>query len=117
CVHHAYCRGKKSDDESAERSRMTMYDVWRFTEHHRYDAVIVENVIEARLWEHFDEWQASIEALGYSSKIVYFNSQFALPTPQSRDRMYVVFWRNGVPDPELAFSPTSWCDECQAIVQ
>lgn len=117
CVHHAYCRGKKSDDESAERSRMTMFDVFRFTDFHRYDAVIVENVIEARLWENFDDWFDSICDLGYEGQIVYFNSQFALPTPQSRDRMYVVFWREGVPKPNLNFSPMSWCSECEEIVQ
>jgi DNA (cytosine-5)-methyltransferase 1 len=117
CVHHAYCRGKKSDDASAERSRMTMWDVHRFAEFHRYDAVIVENVIEARLWEPFDEWRAGIEKLGYTSKIVFFNSQFALPTPQSRDRMYVVFWRNGIPAPQLDFEPMSWCSECEIVVK
>lgn len=117
CVHHAYCRGKKSDDESADRSRMTMYDVWRFTEHHMYDAVIVENVIEARLWESFDDWFDAICALGYEGKIVYFNSQFALPTPQSRDRMYVIFWREGVPAPQLDFTPASWCEQCETVVR
>jgi DNA (cytosine-5)-methyltransferase 1 len=117
CVHHAYCRGRKSDDPSAERSRMTMYDVWRFTDFHMYDAIIVENVIEARLWENFDDWFDSICALGYEGQIVYFNSQFALPTPQSRDRMYVVFWRNGVPRPELDFQPLSWCSHCEEVVK
>ena len=73
CVHHAYCRGKKSDDASAERSRMTMWDVWRFADYHRYDAIIVENVIEARLWEPFDEWIQKICDLGYEHQIVYFN--------------------------------------------
>ncbi len=116
CVHHAYCRGKKSDDASAERSRMTMWDVVRFTEFHRYDAIIVENVIEARLWEPFDEWFGKICLLGYQGQIVYFNSQFALPTPQSRDRMYVVFWRNGLAPPMLDFKPTAWCDNCQLVV-
>jgi DNA (cytosine-5)-methyltransferase 1 len=117
CVHHAYCRGRKSDDDSAERSRMTMSDVVRFTEFHRYDAVIVENVIEARLWEPFDRWFEAICNLGYSGRIVYFNSQFALPTPQSRDRMYVVFWRDGLPEPDLDFRPTSWCSNCETIVR
>ena len=117
CVHHAYCRGKKSAEESADRSRMTMYDVWRFTEFHRYDAIIVENVIEARLWESFDDWFDAICALGYDGQIVYFNSQFALPTPQSRDRMYVVFWRDGVPRPELDFAPVSWCSDCEEVVR
>jgi DNA (cytosine-5)-methyltransferase 1 len=116
CVHHAYCRGKKSDDASAERSRMTMWDVLRFTEFHRYDGVIVENVIEARLWEPFDEWFGKICDLGYEGQIVYFNSQFALPTPQSRDRMYVIFWRKGLEAPMLDFKPTSWCDSCQQVV-
>lgn len=116
CVHHAYCRGTKSVDESAERSRMTMNDVVRFTKHHRYDAVIVENVIEARLWEPFDAWFAEIESLGYEGQVVFFNSQFALPTPQSRDRMYCVFWRKGLPKPELNFTPASWCDHCERVV-
>jgi DNA (cytosine-5)-methyltransferase 1 len=116
CVHHAYCRGKKSDDASAERSRMTMWDVFRFTAFHMYDAVIVENVIEARLWEPFDEWFADIEALGYEGQIVYFNSQFALPTPQSRDRMYVVFTRKGALLPQVDFHPPSWCDQCEEVV-
>ena len=116
CVHHAYCRGQKSDDPSAERSRMTMYDVVRFTAFHQYDAVIVENVIEARLWEEFDRWYGSICALGYEGEIVYFNSQFALPTPQSRDRMYVVFWRQGIPQPMLNFKPVAWCERCQEVV-
>lgn len=116
CVHHAYCRGAKSEDESAERSRMTMNDVVRFTAHHRYDAVIVENVIEARLWEPFDDWFQTICNLGYEGKVVFFNSQFALPTPQSRDRMYCVFWRKGLPKPALDFKPPSWCSHCERIV-
>lgn len=118
CVHHAYCRGKKDpDDPAAERSRATMNDVLRFTEYHRYDAVIVENVIEARLWGPFDDWFGAIEDLGYTGQIVYFNSQFALPTPQSRDRMYCVFWRDGVPQPDLDFSPLSWCSNCEEVVK
>jgi DNA (cytosine-5)-methyltransferase 1 len=117
CVHHAYCRGKKSEDESAERSRMTMNDVVRFTRHHRYDAVIVENVIEARLWEPFDAWFEEIESLGYEGQIVFFNSQFALPTPQSRDRMYCVFWRKGLQRPALDFAPLSWCSHCDTTVR
>lgn len=116
CVHHAYCRGKKSTDESAERSRMTMWDVWRFAEFHSYDAIIVENVIEARLWEPFDSWFLAFDVIGYEGQIVYFNSQFALPTPQSRDRMYVVFWKKGVGTPNLDFRPPSWCELCAKVV-
>lgn len=100
CTHHAYCRGPKANTPEAARSRSTFADIVRFTEHHRYDAIVVENVVEARLWceaasrKHgwnpklkeyrcscgvdFDAWYAAMLALGYSARIVYFNSQFAL---------------------------------------
>jgi DNA (cytosine-5)-methyltransferase 1 len=35
----------------------------------------------------------------------------AHPTPQSRDRMYVVFWRRGNRAPDLDFRPAAWCAE------
>src|SRR5438270_3822110 len=126
CVYYTSCRGKQDNSPEAVRSRATFRDVRRFAEYHRYDAVIVENVIEARLWcEHegcrcgaeFDAWLNEMCALGYQAQIVYFNSQFALPTPQSRDRMYVVFWRNGLTPPMLDFAPWSWCPSCQAVTQ
>jgi DNA (cytosine-5)-methyltransferase 1 len=129
CTHQAYCRGPKEYTEDAFRSRATFADIIRFTKHHRYDAVIVENVIEARLWcdelghakgcscgETFDAWFKAMSDIGYGGQIVYFNSQFA-NVPQSRDRMYVVFWRNGVRQPNLDFRPVSWCSSCQTIVR
>lgn len=126
CTNHTSCKGVRDDSPEAQRSRATFSDVVRFTAHHRYDAVIVENVIEARLWcEHkdcacgkeFNDWKQAIEDLGYESQIVYFNSQFASWTPQSRDRMYVVFWRVGARKPELNFSPASWCTSCNDVVR
>jgi site-specific DNA-cytosine methylase len=129
CTHHAYCRGPKALTEEALRSRATFADIIRFTAHHRYDAVIVENVVEARLWcderghrekcscgGTFDTWFRSMTELGYDGQVVYFNSQFALPTPQSRDRMYVVFWRCGMRRPDLGFRPVSWCSSCETVV-
>lgn len=128
CGHHAYCRGAKSYDEEAVRSRATFNDIIRFTAHHRYDAVIVENVVEARLWcdtrghrtkcncgSHFNAWLKAMTALGYRARIVYFNSQFA-SVPQSRDRMYVVLSRNGVREMALDFQPASWCTGCEDVV-
>lgn len=125
CVNHTSCKGQRDEGPEAQRSRATFKDIVRFTAHHRYDAVIVENVVEARLWcEHancacgaeFDAWFKAIIDLGYQGQIVYFNSQFALPTPQSRDRMYIVFWRDGVPAPNLNFRPASWCTSCAEVV-
>lgn len=130
CTHHAYCRGPRDDSPEANRSRSTFGDVVRFTEYHRYDVVIVENVIEARLWcdvkshgrkcscgYHFDRWFKAMLALGYEGRILYFNSQFALPTPQSRDRMYVVFWRKGLRAPNLDFQPYAWCPHCEKVAR
>ncbi|MEU9551972.1 DNA cytosine methyltransferase [Streptomyces werraensis] len=64
CTHHTRARGKKrghdefdgglfatdGTDEAAIRSRATMHDIARFAEHHRYRAIIVENVPDARWW-------------------------------------------------------------------
>jgi DNA (cytosine-5)-methyltransferase 1 len=127
CVNHANCKGKRDDSPEAQRSRATFKDIVRFTAHHRYDVVIVENVVEARLWcEHdncacgaeFDAWFQAMLDEGYEGQIVYFNSQFALPTPQSRDRMYVILsGRRGLPRPNLDFRPLSWCSACQTVVR
>lgn len=92
-----------------ERSRATMVDVIRFSEFHRYQVVIVENVVEIRNWELFDWWIDGMRKLGYEHRAVYLNSMVALPTPQSRDRVYVVFWRRGNPAPDLEIRPLSWC--------
>jgi DNA (cytosine-5)-methyltransferase 1 len=128
CSHHAYCRGPKDYSEAAFRSRATFADIIRWVRHHRYDAVIVENVVEARLWcdelghpekcscgATFEAWVGAMRDLGYEGQVVYFNSQFA-SVPQSRDRMYVVFWRVGARRPNLDFRPVSWCPACATIV-
>lgn len=84
-------------DEAANRSRATMWDVPRFAEYHRYKAIIIENVVDAHRWVQFPAWLMAMDLLGYQHEIVWLNSMHAqgagLPAPQSRDRMYVVFWR------------------------
>lgn len=104
-------------DEAAERSRATMWDVVRFAEHHRYEAVVVENVVDAAKWILFDSWLMAMLSLGYEHQTVWLNSMHAqamgLPAPQSRDRMYVVFWRKGNRRPDLAkwTRPRAFCPE------
>lgn len=87
-------------DEAANRSRATMWDVPRFAEHHRYRAIIIENVVDAAKWIMFPAWLQAMELLGYRHQMVWLNSMHAqvggLPAPQSRDRMYIVFWRSDV---------------------
>jgi len=117
CTNHSSAKTRKAastlwDPRAAdeeERSRATMWDVPRFAEFHRYELVVVENVVEARRWAPFDAWLASMHALGYDHRAVYLNSMVAHPTPQSRDRLYVVFWRRGNRIPDLDFRPVAWC--------
>jgi DNA (cytosine-5)-methyltransferase 1 len=134
CTNHSRAKGKLFDgqpdlfgevlpDDAAERSRATMWDVVRFSEVHRYKAVIVENVVEAARWLPFRAWLLAMESLGYEHHIVYLNSMHAHaagpPAPQSRDRMYVVFWRKGDtrPDFEKWQTPRAWCPACERVVE
>jgi DNA (cytosine-5)-methyltransferase 1 len=100
----------KAPDPSVERSRMGAWDVVNFTEFHRYQVVIVENVLEFTEWELFGHWIKAMRALGYIHQICCFNSQFA-GVPQSRDRVYVVFHRKGNRKPIVDFKPLGQCPE------
>lgn len=133
CTNHSVARGKKRadaqpdlfgevlPDAAAERSRATMWDVPRFAEAHRYQAVIVENVVDAWHWEPFRAWLMAMDCLGYDHATVFLNSMhaqtFGQGAPQSRDRMYVVFWRKGNRAPDLArvTSPNAVCATCGPV--
>lgn len=134
CTNHSVAKGRKRRDSAAslfdeplpdhvaERSRATMWDVPRFAEAHRYDAIIVENVVDAANWEPFGAWLAAMDSYGYDHDIVFLNSMhapaIAAPrAPQSRDRMYVVFWRKGNPAPDLEIRPPGWCAACDRQVE
>lgn len=129
CVNHSLAKGVKrptrqaslfesaAPDPAAERSRATMWDIPRFAEVHTYRMIIVENVPDARSWVMWDAWIMAMTLLGYAYRCVYFNSMFAWPTPQSRDRMYVVFWRKGNRAPDLDFFPPAWCATCEQDVE
>ena len=107
-------------DDVAMRSRMLMFDVPRFAEHHRYDCVIVENVVDVSTRKEyvaaFERWLLEMRNLGYEHREVYLNAMHAqaagLPAPQSRDRLYVVFWRKGnrAPDLDRWTRPQAWCE-------
>jgi DNA (cytosine-5)-methyltransferase 1 len=133
CTNHSIAKGRKQTsgpdlfgdhlpDHVAERSRSTMWDVPRFAEVHRYDAVIVENVVDAAKWPPFKAWLMAMDSYGYDHHIVYLNSMHAPSikaprAPQSRDRMYVVFTRKGNQRPDLDIRPAAWCHGCDREVQ
>lgn len=132
CTNHSVAKGRKRadaqldlfeeplPDAAAERSRATMWDVPRFAEYHRYSAVIVENVVDAWNWEPFRAWLMAMDSLGYEHHVVFLNSMHAqargLGAPQSRDRLYVVFWRKGNARPEFEqLRPMAVCGECGPV--
>lgn len=133
CTNHSVAKGRKRvdaqpdlfgevlPDAAAERSRATMWDVPRFAEAHRYRAVIVENVVDAANWVPFQAWLMAMDSLGYHHHTVMLNSMHAQAlgpgAPQSRDRMYVVFWRKDSPKPAFArLRPRAYCPDCDQIV-
>lgn len=117
------------DPETAivQRSRLLMFDVLRFAEHHKYKAMVIENVVDvarnpkfAEAWQH---WKRCLTNLGYDFRVVSLNSMHAQahgdPAPQSRDRLYVVCWLKGnkVPDIDKVMRPLAWCPACQGVVE
>jgi DNA (cytosine-5)-methyltransferase 1 len=104
--------------DAAERSRATMWDIVRFTEYHRYEGIIVENVVEAAMWIPFQAWLMAMDSLGYDHHIVYLNSAHAHGAgegaAQLRDRIYICFWKKGNkrPDFEKWTSPWCYCESC-----
>lgn len=128
CTNHSVANGKKKAkaqielfnnnkiDPAAERSRATMWDVCRFAEYHKYNNIIVENVVDARSWIMWDAWLKAMHLLGYNHECVYRNSMHFHPTPQSRDRMYVVFWKQGNKNPDLNYAPLAFCPTCNKNV-
>ena len=128
CTNHSLAKGKARQyyeqdlfgnfllDPADERSRATMWDVPRFAEFHEYDLIVSENVVDAGKWRLFESWLHAMHSLDYEHEVVYFNSMFAWPTPQSRDRMYTIFWKRGNKKPDLEFRPSAWCQLCQLNV-
>jgi DNA (cytosine-5)-methyltransferase 1 len=129
CKHHGNGDGKKKpgkqlsmweDDEidpDAERSRMTMAQVVRFADVIGYEAIIVENVAEVRKWRYFEDWCVELRRLGYRLQFAYLNSAFFKPTPQSRDRLYIVCTKTYLPEPDLDYRPRGWCSYCAKDVE
>jgi DNA (cytosine-5)-methyltransferase 1 len=129
CTNHSLAKGKKRfhrdatlwepavpPDPAEERSRCTMWDPLRFAEVHDYQIIILENVIDACSWRMWDAWLQAWQSLNYTWEIVSFNSMFASPTPQSRDRLYAVFWKKGNPAPKLRLTPLAHCPKCDKKV-
>jgi DNA (cytosine-5)-methyltransferase 1 len=119
----------EEDPETAivQRSRLLMFDVLRFVEHHRYQAMVIENVVDiatnAKFAPEWALWRKGLRNLGYDFRVVSLNSMHAQalgdPAPQSRDRLYIVAWQRGnrVPDIDAVLRPLAWCPTCSEVVE
>ena len=132
CTNHTNARGvsrKAQDatlfdqdfDPAAERSRATMWDMVRAAETQGmrgtpYKAIIVENVVEATNWVMWPAWLMAMvnpaKDVHYEHRVLSHNSMHH-GVPQSRDRIYVVFWLKGL-DPDLELELAAWCGRCDA---
>ena len=141
CTNHSLAKGGRrrkpqggslfddgpAGDAEQDRSRATMWDIVRFAEQahlsgHPYKAIVVENVVDVVKWGYdddgglFNSWLMALRALGYEHECVFLNSMMCWPTPQSRDRVYVVFWLKTMRRPDLRITPACWCTSCERIV-
>jgi DNA (cytosine-5)-methyltransferase 1 len=121
CTNHSQARGvsRRSQqaslfdepDPAAERSRATMWDVVRFAEQMRYEACIIENVVEATKWVLWPAWCQAMTSLGYRLSLCSHNSMHHA-VPQSRDRIYAVWCLDGI-RPDLDMELTASCPRCE----
>ncbi|MFI7049067.1 DNA cytosine methyltransferase [Streptosporangium sandarakinum] len=110
-------------EEGWERTRATAYDVLRATEVWKFDAIMIENVVEfATRWPLFWWWLNAFVQLGYQYKIVCVNSAHLggedMPfAPQWRNRMYIILLPAGVKMPDLEPRPLAWCADCRENIR
>ncbi len=127
CTNHSLAKGAKRKsvnqadlwgndgvDPAEERSRATMREVIEFAAYHHNPIVIVENVVDIRYWQHYEDWLRDMMNLGYEYKTLYLNAMF-FGVPQSRDRWYTVFWLKGNKSPNLDFRPRAVCAKCGEV--
>ena len=111
----------------SERDRMTATCVLQYAGKHHPKLMLIECTTELQSWGYalpnrpkvgdgtsFKWWLAEISKLGYRFKILYLNSMF-FGVPQSRDRIYIVFWDEKIPDPDLDHRPISQCVKCGTV--
>ncbi|WP_085995494.1 DNA cytosine methyltransferase [Nocardia testacea] len=81
---------------------------------------VMENVIQCRKWDQWQRWIGEIEEIGYETQLIALNSMHVIPrltdpAPQSRDRLYLVYWLKSLgrrPNWAKWLRPRAWCETC-----
>lgn len=113
----------------SERDRATASCVLHYAAKHHPRMILVECTTELTSWglavpgrrkvgdgSTYRWWLDQFGLLGYEHKVLYLNSQF-FGVPQSRDRLYIVFWDRSMRAPDLEHRPVSWCHHCDKDVE
>ncbi|ETA06185.1 MULTISPECIES: DNA cytosine methyltransferase [Gordonia] len=113
----------------SERDRATANCVLHYADQHHPLLILVECTTELQSWgpavpgrrkvgdgSTYRWWLREITKLGYEHKVLYLNSMF-FGVPQSRDRLYIVFWDRTLPAPDLDHRPQAWCGPCDEAVE
>jgi DNA (cytosine-5)-methyltransferase 1 len=85
---------------------------------------VIENVPQARQWAEWDRWIGEFHSEDYYTKVIAYNSMHAVApksrrAPQSRDRLYVMFWHKSLgrhPDFDKWLRPAAYCPTCATTV-
>ncbi|WP_280195931.1 DNA cytosine methyltransferase [Nocardia farcinica] len=146
CVNHSQANTQKAYEQGAslfdledpefdarvtrsERDRATANCVLHYADQHRPRMILVECTTELTSWgpaipgrpkigdgSTYRWWLRQFGNLGYDHKVLYLNSMF-FGVPQSRDRLYIVFWDWRMPAPDLEHRPLTWCGSCDDMVE
>lgn len=146
CVNHSQANTKKAYEQRvslftmndpdyeervtrSERDRATANCVLHYADQHHPSLILVECTTELTSWgpaipgrrkvgdgTTYRWWLKQFANLGYEHRVLYLNSMF-FGVPQSRDRLYIVFWDQHLPAPDLDHRPASWCASCDATVE
>ncbi|WP_280381434.1 DNA cytosine methyltransferase [Nocardia wallacei] len=113
----------------SERDRATANCVLAYADQHRPRLILVECTTELVSWgpaipgktkigdgSTYRWWLKQFENMGYKYRELRLNSMF-FGVPQSRDRLYIVFWQSHLPTPDLDHCPLSWCAGCDDVVE
>ena len=91
CTNHSCAKGA---GVRCENSRMTAFQVTRFTKEFMPKWVVIENVIQMRSWDRHRELVGKLQKLGYYVREEILNAQ-DFGVPQSRRRLFLLCSQTG----------------------
>lgn len=145
CVNHSQANSKKAYEQGlslfdlddpdydarvtkSEKDRATANCVLHYADVHHPKVILVECTTELTSWgpavpgkkygdgSTYRWWLRQFKNRNYEYQVLYLNSMF-FGVPQSRDRIYIIFWDKRLPKPDLDHKPPTWCSSCETVVE